>query len=577
MKAFRKTTIAAACAAACAAVLLTACGGGGGSTASTGGTGGTAPTVTISGTAAAGAALVGTVTVKDSTGKTKTVPIGPGGGYSVDVTDMTGPFVFRAEGSVGGRTYVIHSAATDATKTVNVTPLTDLIVANIAGQIAENFFDNPDAKKLTPATLAAQQTALRERLQTVLTALGVDAAVDLLHTQFTVNNTKLDAALDVLRVSVDPATNLATITNVITQEKIEDNLASTTDATKLTDTTNVATGLTDLQAIVATMKTFSDLFAAGLPEEAKILALLHTDFLHQDQLGANFAAEASGMPENVGIKFTNVELQSLVGDTAKVSFDVVDKNGVLEQHDRDFQLKKVGDKWLWLGNQSKLEVEQFAMSFQVHSNIQATTKTTGIEFWIEDLDGANSPAVSYAVVTGPGLPDAGVTLTKPGSGGSWFISGGSGLTNHNFYPITTDAAINSIPDNAVYTIIVRNGNNTVFATYEKKLPKRPYTHAEMATLAFPIITAPTLTQLAPYAGGTLNGIQGTVPANVKSVWAALLHNGNYVDGLFKAGEGKFGPFSLTLPSGASSGFRSVRVSYIDGFYREAITVHHVSN
>lgn len=568
MKTFRKTTITAAC----AAVLLTACGGGGGSTASTASTGGTAPTVTISGIAAAGAALVGTVTVKDSTGKTKTVSIGPGGGYSVDVTDMTAPFVFRAEGSVGGRTYVIHSAATDASKTVNVTPLTDLIVANIAGQIAANFFDNPDAKKLTPAVLAEQQTALRERLQSVLTALGVDAAVDLLHTQFTANNSKLDAALDVLRVSVDPATNLATITNVITQETIEDNLASTTDATKLTDITNVATGLTDLQAIVATMKTFSDLFAAGLPTESQVLALLHPDFLHQDQVGADFAAEASGMPENLGIKFTNVELQSLSSDTATISFDVIDKNGMLDQHDRDFQLKKVSDKWLLVGNQSKLEVEQFAMSYQTHSNLHVTNKTTGIEFWIEDLDGANSPSVSYAVVTGPGLPGDGVTFTKPGLGGAWLTSGSS-----TFYPIATDAAINSIPDNAEYTITVHNGDNTVFAAYKKKLPKRPYTHEQMATLAFPVITAPTLNQLATYAGGLLDGIQGTVPATVKTVWIAALHNGNYVDGSFKAGEGTFGPYSLTLPSGVLSGYRTVRVSYIDNFYREAFTVHHVSH
>src|SRR5690606_33343252 len=151
----------------------------------------------LSGTAAAGAALVGTVTVKDSTGKTRTVPIGAGGGYSVDVSDMTGPVGLRASGSVGGHTYTIHPATVDATKAINITPLTDLIVANIAGQIAENFFDNPDARKLTPEVLEQQQTALRQRLEAVLTALGVDAAVDLLHTQFTADHTKLDAALDV--------------------------------------------------------------------------------------------------------------------------------------------------------------------------------------------------------------------------------------------------------------------------------------------------------------------------------------------------------------------------------------------
>src|SRR5690606_25825607 len=123
----------------------------------------------------------------------------------------------------------------------------------------------------------------------------------------------------------------------------------------------------------------------------------------------------------------------LSDDTAVVSFDVLSAEGALDTHDRDFQLKKVDGKWLLMGNQSKLEVENFAMSFQTHVGSANPVRTTGLEFWIEDLDSGNSPNVSYAVVTGPGLPEAGVRFTKPSLGGAWQTSDHS-----SFYPIVSD-------------------------------------------------------------------------------------------------------------------------------------------
>src|SRR5690606_12555137 len=91
-----------------AAVTLAACGGGGGGGGSKAGGG---ASHVISGAAAVGIPLVGTVTVKDANGVTRTTNIGNNGSYAVDVSGMTAPFVFRAEGTVGGTTYVVHSAA----------------------------------------------------------------------------------------------------------------------------------------------------------------------------------------------------------------------------------------------------------------------------------------------------------------------------------------------------------------------------------------------------------------------------------------------------------------------------------
>lgn len=565
MKSFKQTYIALAC----ASVFLAACGGGGGTSTTT-------PT-TLSGTAAAGAALVGNVTIKDANGNIKTVPIGAGGGYTVDVSDMKAPFIIRASGTVGGRTYVIHSVATDASQTVNVTPLTDLIVANIAGQLASNFFDTPDVQKLTSSAITEQQEVLKQRLQTVLTALGVDAAVDLLHTQFSADHTKLDAALDVLRVSIDSTTNTATITNVITQEKITDDLKSKTDNTSLSDTTNLKTAVTDVQAIVAAMKVFSDKFTTALPKESDISSMFDAGFLHGDRNKTEFIAEITSDPMNIGIEFTNVTLQSLTGDIATVNFDVV-KNGAVIGSTRDFQMKKVNGTWLISGNQYALEIETVVTTYQSSWNSNVS-RGTGLRFSIEEHNSSNSPNANRAVVTGPGLPQQGLTYIKS-TGGDWstYYTVGSSSYSSSSYWMSSDAAISSIPDNAEYTVTVYNTDNSVFNTYKQIIKKRPYTNAELATLAFPTLT----TDLTTYAGGPIV-LEGTVPTSVKLVWMGLGVNQSTAHGEVNTISGStnntFKVTSLTVPNPAPSPvtYRYFTASYDDLWGRQVRMSYSTSN
>lgn len=154
------------------AIVTAACGG---SSSSPSGTSPApaATSTTISGTAAGGAPLVGTVTVKDSKGQERsaTVDLAAVGSYSIDVnnpTPLTPPFVLRADGTVGGTsvTYFsgIDSVTTNSSVNVNLTPFTTLIIGNIAGQIAENFYNNPNFGALTATALEQEQARLRDRL-----------------------------------------------------------------------------------------------------------------------------------------------------------------------------------------------------------------------------------------------------------------------------------------------------------------------------------------------------------------------------------------------------------------------------
>ncbi|WP_243688663.1 hypothetical protein [Geotalea toluenoxydans] len=154
--------------AGASALILAACGGGGGGT--------TPAATTISGTAAAGAPIIGSVTIKDSStpAKTKTVTIAADGKYTVDVSDMTGPFMVRADGYVGGNEYHLYSAGTtaDVGGTINVTPLTDLIVANIANTVASNYFESGNFSNLTATELKTESDALKAKLLPVLQAVA---------------------------------------------------------------------------------------------------------------------------------------------------------------------------------------------------------------------------------------------------------------------------------------------------------------------------------------------------------------------------------------------------------------------
>jgi hypothetical protein len=194
--------------------------------------------------------MIGSVTIKDSTlptAQTKTVPIAADGKYTVDVNGMTAPFMVRADGYIGGNEYHLYSAGTsaDVGGTINITPLTDLIVANVCGTIAKTYFDNGSFTGLTAAQLTAESNLLKAKLLPVLQALGVSDTIDLLRASFNTDHTGLDAALDILRVTSDTTTGVTTITNIITQQQMTSDAAGDYVGT-LDDTTGVVTGVTDI-------------------------------------------------------------------------------------------------------------------------------------------------------------------------------------------------------------------------------------------------------------------------------------------------------------------------------------------
>ena len=562
-------------------LLLAACGGGSSDPTPT-------PSTTINGVAAAGLPLVGTVTVKDSLGATRSAAIGSNGSYSIDVNGMTAPFVFRASGSAGGREYEIHSAATaaDVGGVINVTPLTDLVLSNVAGEVAAAYFArNPDAA-LTATALDAEIAQLRTRLLPVLQAMGVDASIDLLRTPFTPLSSALDKAIDILRVDYG-SDGVATLTNVVTQQTIQDDLATQaaqeTAAAVMDNTTGVADAATDITLIRAALDNFSALFASGLPAAGVIEAELSQGFLFRDETATEFASELASELASVdlliGVSFTDVTIKSIdysgANPRADVSFIIESPAGnLISSNEESWQLVKQAGVWRLHGDQRVIDVQ--SASFMYKNAGLNSCAGSGLSLRVADYNPANNGGtVSYVIVTGPGIPTVGARLNAPELGGDFQIdqatsNGGYG----NFYAMAGScggfevAGLATVPDYANYTFRFYDAQATLLQTYTTRIGKRPLTLAELtATTAFPVITSPSVAAFSSFVGGNLDiaatGLDplGTTSFRTFLFYSSSASNDADVEILTPASGEAARSFTLpALPVGTSVSYRLLEVA-----------------
>lgn len=149
---------------------LAACGGGGSSGTGVDGLG----AIVVKGVAATGKAIPnGQVTFRCVSGTTHAVSTQTDGSYAVDVSTATLPCVARVDfRDAGGNTQRLHSLV-KAPGIVNITPLTDMVVANLSSSgIAADTFDKFQAAEVAGYTDDRVYTAT-QIVKTRLTVLGV--------------------------------------------------------------------------------------------------------------------------------------------------------------------------------------------------------------------------------------------------------------------------------------------------------------------------------------------------------------------------------------------------------------------
>ncbi len=161
-----------------ASLMLGACGGGGSDAAPQ------TPdnnTLTVQGTAATGAAIAGaTVEVKCAAGS-GSATTAPSGNFTVSIEGGSLPCVLRVAPAAGATLHSVAAGSGSGTVTVNLTPLSELIVAQAAGGDAAALYANFDAAtqaKVAEAALAAAREIVAAALSDVVNLTGVDPLKD---------------------------------------------------------------------------------------------------------------------------------------------------------------------------------------------------------------------------------------------------------------------------------------------------------------------------------------------------------------------------------------------------------------
>jgi hypothetical protein len=496
----------------------------------------------VFGTAAAGAPIIGTVTLKDSAGAVRTARIAADGGYDLDVTGLRPPFMVRADGTVGGRRYSVFSAgvAADVNGRINVTPLTDLIVANVAQDLASAYFDAGVFTGLTRAELDAKAAALREQLLPVLDAVGLGATVDLLRQSFAADHSGLDAVLDVVRVDMDPATKVATVTNILNGSALTADVVDATYAGTMTGA-GVAAGLSAFDAIVAQLAKLQRLYATRVPTSAELTAagiFDRADFLDQGRDWARFETGLlTGTP--VGIQFGGVALESLGPDSGWVTFDVGYEGAIVDTVRTLFRKDPGSGAWLFAGDRQLYQVELNAHATYIPMETNGPTIQSGLLLDVRDPTDRLALG-SYAVLRGPGLGQ-GIRFEKTIHAERFTSAPPWDQPFIGLDPV----AITSIPEsNPQFTLdvyAVTSVSTTLDATLTLTVPRRPEPATRLTPASFIQLGTMSPSNLVGFAGGTI-AVTFSPPAGLTPQWlfASVSDTGNthtaWIDGTIAPGK-----------------------------------------
>lgn len=509
MKIFKQSSLLLTLAAI---LTLAACGGSGGSTA----TSDNSSAIVISGTAAGGGAIFGSVKIKDSLGATKIVATDVAGHYSVDISGMTPPYLLHAYGVMAGRGINYLSAATSDNHNgvVNITPFTDIMVANLAGGHALTYFNasSPSAVNFTTAKLAAAQTALRTKFAQLFTSMGVSTSIDLLNSTFQADHSGIDAVMDVVRF--DNANDTTVVYNSLNNTILtSDSSGVATDDAQATailsaDLVAFFNAKSDLVTIKSQLVTLQSRFVGTLPTESTLIAggADATNFVMNGENLAGWIARFSA--SMIGMTFENIDLRFASASKVYARFLMVTSNGQV------FPTLLIFDKssgvWKNVGNQMKAQITLHTRSTMRLTGILDKTKAASSVFsrgLSANVNLFGTSAVDHAIVTGPGLAVGGVKLIRLSNMNFLQVENpllpGTALSFDPMIPecgvqTTQCVSFNNSTDNAEYTFVLKDvsGISLNGMGYKLVLPKLPAASADLSAAQFPAASSFTIDSVA---------------------------------------------------------------------------------
>lgn len=205
-----RTVVAVTLCLATVCIFLAGCSGGGGGAAAE------LAAATVSGVAATGAPIVGTVRIKDSSSPAveHVAPTAVDGTFSFNVAGMKAPYMLKAEWNTADGARSLLSFATGP-GTASITPLSHVAVASAAGVAdAASLYETatPSMLQQVGISIRTASSALKAQLQPLYALYG--ATIDPVSGVFPANHTGYDKMLDVVKVNLAGGT--VTITEAAT-------------------------------------------------------------------------------------------------------------------------------------------------------------------------------------------------------------------------------------------------------------------------------------------------------------------------------------------------------------------------
>lgn len=485
--------------------LFYGCGGGGGS-------GTPAPSAsTVSGVAAAGAPLVGQVSLKDSAGtlapgSPKT--LGSDGSFSFNVSGMTAPYFLQAQGTAGGTEFTMYSVALGA-GTANINPMTNIAVAAMAG------VNDPATAYGSPVTYAADMTQahlntvitnMQAMMTNILTPYGA-GSTNPITGSYTTNHQGLDAAFDVAQMNL--ASGTVTVIDK-TSGTSGTTLGTATTIQMMGSTPPAAVGAvsngnlpTDMQNITTMLQNMATVMNAG-PNTTNMNQFFAADpgfgtnnGMTRTQMMSQIQSSISSFLGGRTISgVTGVSFNGNKGGGYVVSFQFRMSDGSTIMSNQTFSdefvmAKNAGNQWQITGNGYNSYMQNSMLNQQWQTTAGTQTQA-GMHFDMSD------PANVFkaAVITGSGLPVGGVEMIKETVDPTIFMLQTPDATlpskSEKFFPIA-DGNIPNIPDNAPYTFSFYSSlppRNNPMEQRIMTFPKRCLTTTEAATTTglFPTVT-----------------------------------------------------------------------------------------
>lgn len=537
--------------------ILVACGGGG-SSSSTPVSPPTpvATTKTVTGIAAGGAALSGaTVTIKDAKGTTKTATTAQDGTFTIDVTALTAPILFKVTGQLGGsvayHSVLLTTPAGGANANVNITPLTEAVLALLVGSDPESFYQTPVLSTLTDAALTAAKTSMATLLAGSFTSAGVATGSDMISTPFTANGSGLDKVLDSLQIQSTVSSSGAVL--VVVTNNADGSSASLSGST-ITGTVSSAT-VPDLSGISSLLTNLNT--ALANPTTTNLAPLVDTNFLQNSSTALQFenALISLGAGANFGTQLiqgckvgiaplvcriaSTVTLAGSAGSYVYALNVVQESNGQWkfygnqQQYEIDFQPQS----WMNVTYDGSVPAKKYVTGFSTNIAMQQTPGKVGSAVLLmQDTSGTDytDPVTNLtyrAVLTYKNEPAcAAFGLSELSVDGGYSFASNSWTAVPSTYCVGSYVSI----DSATADVLARGSatvnpnpkllfilfSDTSFTTpvaqINWRLFKLPASSSELPFLPYPIPVAATITAVAAYNYGAPLTASWTQPAGAIS-------------------------------------------------------------